>query len=327
MNKINVTIYSLGWHHKSSDSMIDIIVKPFTKYISYTMREWDGHGVTKDLEKNKNTIFWMIPPNPEDTNTLINCTWVPMWDQAQGYSQEWWNSLPKNLKIISFSKNITKMSKKAGLRTFEIKYYCNPKDFEPTDWSHGISIFYWNRVGLIGPRFVKKINKSLNSKKMTFRPTIDPRIDKDMYYNLPDRIGGAVVKTIEPKSKEEYINLTKSTNVYIAPRKSEGIGMSFLEAMARGSAVVAFDAPTMNEYIDDGKNGILLNNNNNVFDIFRKKFNKDDAKFIISPNQNWIKIAGYDFQEIGNQARIDSAKGYEVWKSLIPELARFIIDE
>ena len=37
----------------------------------------------------------------------------------------------------------------------------------------------------------------------------------------------------------------------------EGIGMSFLEAMALGQCVVAPDAPTMNEYISNGTNGLL----------------------------------------------------------------------
>ena len=46
-------------------------------------------------------------------------------------------------------------------------------------------------------------------------------------------------------------------DVYIAPRSCEGIGMGFLEAMSRGLCVVAFDAPTMNEYIQDGVNGLL----------------------------------------------------------------------
>ena len=45
---------------------------------------------------------------------------------------------------------------------------------------------------------------------------------------------------------------------YIAPRVYEGIGMSFLEAMARGRCVVAADHPTMNEYIEHGKTGFLF---------------------------------------------------------------------
>lgn len=44
---------------------------------------------------------------------------------------------------------------------------------------------------------------------------------------------------------------------YIAPRDFEGIGMSFLEAMAMGRCVIAPNNPTMNEYITDGFNGIL----------------------------------------------------------------------
>ena len=46
-------------------------------------------------------------------------------------------------------------------------------------------------------------------------------------------------------------------NIFIAPRKFEGVGVSFLEAMARGIVVIAPDNPTMNEYIEHNKNGYL----------------------------------------------------------------------
>jgi glycosyltransferase involved in cell wall biosynthesis len=45
--------------------------------------------------------------------------------------------------------------------------------------------------------------------------------------------------------------------LYVAPRFHEGIGLSFLEAMAMGRCVIAVNNPTMNEYIIDGENGFL----------------------------------------------------------------------
>jgi glycosyltransferase involved in cell wall biosynthesis len=54
----------------------------------------------------------------------------------------------------------------------------------------------------------------------------------------------------------------KEKAIFIAPRDYEGIGLSFLEAMAMGKAVIAVDNPTMNEYIADGETGYLFDLNN-----------------------------------------------------------------
>ena len=57
---------------------------------------------------------------------------------------------------------------------------------------------------------------------------------------------------------QQLQDLLTHQKVFIAPRLAEGIGMSFLEAMAMGCAVIAQDDATMNEYIVHGKTGILV---------------------------------------------------------------------
>ena len=56
-----------------------------------------------------------------------------------------------------------------------------------------------------------------------------------------------------------YDALVERSNVYLAPRLSEGIGMGFLEAMANGMLVLAADAPTHDETISNWISGILFN--------------------------------------------------------------------
>lgn len=58
-------------------------------------------------------------------------------------------------------------------------------------------------------------------------------------------------------SRESYLSSLSQYNVFMAPRRHEGLGMTFLEAMAMGMCVVAEDLPTVNEYIQPGYNGIL----------------------------------------------------------------------
>ena len=46
--------------------------------------------------------------------------------------------------------------------------------------------------------------------------------------------------------KNEYYKLLKNTDIFISPRKQEGIGMSFVEAMSLGKYVIGFNDATMN---------------------------------------------------------------------------------
>ena len=64
--------------------------------------------------------------------------------------------------------------------------------------------------------------------------------------------------------RKEYFERISKCGIVIAPRRKEGIGMAFLEAMAMGKCVVAHNDATMNEYIKNGKNGILFDAKNPI---------------------------------------------------------------
>ena len=84
------------------------------------------------------------------------------------------------------------------------------------------------------------------------------------------------------------------------PRPAEGIGHSFIEAMALGHCVVAADRPTMNEYIRDGVNGLL--------------YDPDRPRSL-------------DFsrsRELGLAARASSAAGRKAWLDALPDIRRFL---
>jgi len=59
-------------------------------------------------------------------------------------------------------------------------------------------------------------------------------------------------------SREKYLELLDWCDVFVAPRKREGIGLAYLEAMARGKLILAWNGSTMNEYIRHWENGLLF---------------------------------------------------------------------
>ena len=59
--------------------------------------------------------------------------------------------------------------------------------------------------------------------------------------------------------KNEYLELMKNQNVFIAPRRKEG--MSMVEAIFKGMYIIGYDEATMNEYITNDKIGYLFGKN------------------------------------------------------------------
>ena len=89
-------------------------------------------------------------------------------------------------------------------------------------------------------------------------------------------------------------------SLYFAPREAEGIGHSFIEALSLGLCVVAPDAPTMNEYITNGVNGILYD------------------PFFPQP------ISLKDIDDIRRRALSLAWEGHERWLESLPGLVDFI---
>jgi glycosyltransferase involved in cell wall biosynthesis len=87
----------------------------------------------------------------------------------------------------------------------------------------------------------------------------------------------------------EYRKILEEPGVYIAPRFKEGIGMSFLEQMAMGKCIIAHHDSTMDEYITDGGNGLLVDMRN-PRPVESEKIEKarlNARKSIVAFNEKW----------------------------------------
>ena len=101
--------------------------------------------------------------------------------------------------------------------------------------------------------------------------------------------------------------------------------------MASGMFVISSDTPTMNEYISHKNNGVFL-----PFKVYRRNYNRLIAKIediiriklstisVLPKNYEFHKIAQLPFRVIGNQAREDHQKGYELWEKNVPSIINFI---
>jgi hypothetical protein len=309
---------------------------------------WNGEERldTSDVFQGESNpvIFFQSPP-PENIlhNPGARLVWIPMWDQAQAYDQSWWNGLPKNLRVVAFSKVILEKACEAGLSTLFLRFYDNPLDYEPARWNGDRILLYWNRTGLLGPEFLRRFCAELEIDCLFFVDRIDPLIPASADYRLPARLGKTEVHFIKQPDflpRQEYLRFVNKTNIFIAPRPREGIGLTLLEAMGRGCAVFGYNAPTMNEYIQHRENGYLMpayqpsgiNRLRVASGHFAwrlpplRLFRRRHFERLLTHLQDWDEIRQLDLRKLGEAAIRTHRAGYKEWLDKIPEYARFIMD-
>jgi glycosyltransferase involved in cell wall biosynthesis len=335
MSRPTLKALCLDWHINQSTSCRDLLVDPLKPFCDIELVAWDGASIPDNaLDRSSPLIFWQLPPPPSlDTWESARIVWVPMWDQARGYDRSWWDAIPKSVRVVSFSEQIRVRAEAAGLRVLNLRYFFDPNAFVPVRWDRDPVLHYWNRTGMAGPSLLRKLCKAIGARELIFRPDLDPRIDLHAYYELPARLGKTRVRTISASSREEYLDCTHGANVFLAPRAVEGVGLTLLEAMARGSAVFAFDAPTMNEYIDDGRNGILLSSTSaaprsRLASRFSRLTRRDAETYSrqLSDRQDWASIEARDPSALGRSALADHEKGYLGWRESVSSYASFVCD-
>ena len=123
--------------------------------------------------------------------------------------------------------------------------------------NESLKVFFWERT----PEHVSKYNvvnwfRNYDCS-FVFRSHSDP-----------DHIASKVDIHVEGKrithlpnewlSQSCYLEILAASDVFVAPRRWEGIGLSTLEALSRGIPVVGLNSPTLSEYIISGDNGVLV---------------------------------------------------------------------
>lgn len=231
-------------------------------------------------------LFQIAPDLNKLKQFLRTKQWVffPMYDAVENATFDFWFSF-KEAKIINFSKTLHEKIKSFGLDTHYIQYF--PQPIEKKEPSQKGVVYFWQRVSSIQLALVEKLFSKIKLKKIFLHKALDP----SHHFEEPSQ---ELQEKIEYSSwyntKEEMLKSCQKASIYIAPRPTEGIGMSFLEAMAMGLCVVANNKPTMNEYIEHKKTGIL-------YDL-----------------ENPESLEAFDALEIGKNAQNYIRQGYLQWE-------------
>lgn len=275
---------------KSTAFLLDYLKEHFEVKIILD-ETWRGK-VAPDLsfidESYLGVIFCqrIYPPKTINKIKNKNIVFFPMYDSCGTLPRSYWKQY-KNIKFINFSKTLHRKLISWGFNSIYLQYFPKPDPFVAGDKN---KIFFWQRVSNININTIEKLFAGHDQLKVHLHKAIDPE-HRFVYPSKNQERRFSITYSKWFKNKEELLNLVKKSAIYTAPREYEGIGLSFLEAMAMGKAVVAANNPTMNEYIIHNKTGYLYKLKNpkrlNLSNLSRIQNNV--YKYMNAGYNNWEK--------------------------------------
>lgn len=327
--------FCLPWHVVRSPAFVDMLVEPLRAFAKIELTAWEP-GTPVDFDQP--LVFCQIPPPPEIlAEPRAKIIWLPMWDDARHYSPRWWATLPPGrVRIAAYAAPVHREAVRAGLPTLRVNFYKDPAERPAARWDRGRTLFYWNRTGLADRNFLARLCSELSLDRLIFGSATDPGSEQHAY-TLPALLGSTKVTTFGAfLPRADYEALLSEANLYFAPRLYEGVGMTVLEAMGSGCAVLAHDTPTMNEYIAHRHNGWLFPSirpplwrerlQSGLHRRFPRVIPAAHPASTLPLDQEWSALRRTDWAQLGQQARRDQATGHQIWLGQLPALARFILD-
>lgn len=276
---------------KSSDFMQNIMAENFD--VEFFALDPYRSDINEQLNPLKNkhydvVVLWQMMPHLDKLKKYIsfkNAAFFPMYDGVPSRDNKIWYEY-KNVNVINFSKTLHDELKGLGFSSYYFQFF--PKPLKITNEGDEKSIFFWQRTNQININTVEKLIDFKDIKHIHFHHAIDPGHE---FVEPNAEINKKATHSTWFDTREDMQKQMQKSAIYIAPRAYEGIGMSFLEAMAMGRCVIAPDNPTMNEYIKDGENGFLYDlNNPKPVDLSKiREIQKNTIKYIKDGFENWEK--------------------------------------
>lgn len=184
---------------------------------------------------------------------------IPMYDGSSTLPDIHW-LWSKQARFVNFSRRLHWNIERCGAESLLVRYYPKPRRGMEKRSFDRLNVLLWQRRPEHGINL--HLVENLLGAQISTLHVHDSADDKDLQtarYLKPQLDSYRLSVSTWFNNPSDYDALVERSNVYFAPRLSEGIGMGFLEAMANGMLVFAADAPTHDEYISNWTSGILIN--------------------------------------------------------------------
>ena len=226
-----------------------------------SMDVWKSHkGEVYDV-----LVIWQVMPDLSRMHRYISWThglFFPMYDNVislDGLGQKVWKDY-SSMRIVNFSKCFHEELLSWGFDSKYIQYFPQPKQVD--NWGSEDALFFWQRQSDLTVGTLAAAARNLHLSRIH----IHKALDSFHHFAEPKVFGPEAERFFAEHEYTESVWFDRKSDMedilwdcalYMASRRFEGIGMSFLDAMAMGRCIIAPNLPTMNEYITDGQTGLL----------------------------------------------------------------------
>ena len=213
---------------------LDILRKENTVRVVYYRKAYECDIPKEDKDWADVIVIWEFLLSRRKLGCAGKpCVFVPMYDNEWDSRWQWRRIAWSGMGVISFCDKVSLHARRCGVTNIlDVRYFPDPASL-PQRKGDPKRVFLWER-GDLAMKIVERLFPSSDGYVFDVKGA-DEFLERDAY----------------------LARIAKCC-IVIAPRRKEGIGMAFLEAMAMGRCVVANDDATMNEYIKNGENGILF---------------------------------------------------------------------
>lgn len=229
-----------------------------------------------------------------------NVTFAPMFDAMLRGGAFRWRHRFGSAKILCFSWALRQAVMRRAAHHHQVQYYpeAGPRSAAADD--PDLRGFLWYRHRAVTPQRVFALTAGTPLASLAIHDAPDPGHAIAPDWQAPAHVG-RLARSVWSADRSAFDAGLGAANLFFASRPLEGIGMSFLEAMAAGLCVVAPDAPTMNEYVSHGRSGLLY-----------------------APDR-MAPLDLTDARAMGAAARESVLRGRQRWEDGVPALEEFLL--
>lgn len=252
-----------SYHEKTGTTRFikDLLARQFEVEVVWD-HGWAGGPTPSAAELNARQadaiVFFQSLPRSRVLRALRcpNLTWVPMVDGLNYGSSRLRHLAASPLKVLSFCREAHDFFSGLGQVSMCVQYWPAPASIAPRVREHMPALFFWPRRREVTWRTLKSLLGEFRPRRIVLRYASDPGHSLER----PDAndVREYRITLLEGWMEHDaYLQQLAACDLFMASRPSEGIGIAMLEAMNHGLAVIAPDAPTMNEYVQMPRNGWL----------------------------------------------------------------------
>lgn len=279
-------------YHNKTKSTLFLINLLKTQY-EVEFFSFDPHYEKFSVDSLKNKKFdvlvlFQIMPSVQDISNFIEYehgVFFPMFDGVPYREDPLWYEY-RDFHIINFSRTLHEELTALGFDSHYFQYF--PKPVDNFSFGDEKSIFFWQRISKINIDLLDKIVCLQELNHIHVHTAVDPG---EIFLKPNNELAEKCSFSEWFERKEDLNELIENSALYFAPRLFEGIGLSFLEAMAMGRCVIAPDNPTMNEYIVHNETGFLydFSEPQRIRLVNVREIQKNAYEYIKKGYQKWEK--------------------------------------